>query len=113
MKIDQLIKALDCEVVHRRKETGVKDLKHFVVSDLMSDVLLVDGDVDLLITSLATTQAIRTADIVSAIGVIVVNGKAVTADMKVSAKELDVTLLKTKLSSFEVCGTIHHLKGQE
>lgn len=111
MKIDQLIKELDCEVLHRCKETGVKDLKHFVVSDLMSDVLLVDGEVDLLITSLSTAQAMRTADIVSAKGVIVVNGKAVTADMKAAAKEFDMTLLKTKLSTFEVCGAIHRLKG--
>lgn len=111
MKIDVLIKELECEVLHRRKETGVKDLSSFITSDLMSDVLLADHEIDILITSLSTVQAIRTADIVSAIGIIIVNGKPVSADMKAAAKDFDITLLRTKLSTFEVCGIIHRLKG--
>ncbi len=110
MKGDTLIKELDCEILYRRKEGGTKDLRSFIASDLMSDVLLVDNEIDILITSLSTAQAIRTADIVSAIGVVIVNGKPVSADMKAAAKEFDITLLRTKLSTFEACGIIHRLK---
>ena len=41
-----------------------------VANDLMSDVLLFDADDALLLTSLASDQAIRTAHIVGAMGVV-------------------------------------------
>ena len=52
-----------------------------VANDLMSDVLLFDADDPLLLTSLASDQAIRTAHIVGAMGVVVHNSKPLSETM--------------------------------
>ncbi|MFW6251269.1 MAG: DRTGG domain-containing protein, partial [Alkalispirochaetaceae bacterium] len=83
-----------------------------VVSDLMSDVLLVDQEEFILITSLASDQVIRTADIVGAAAVVLTNGKQPQTTMVALAKEQGVTLLATTLSSFEAAIALAELLGR-
>ena len=63
-----------------------------VASDLMSDVLLVDADDILLLTSLASDQAIRTAHIVGAMGVVVHDSKPLPSTMRQVAEQLTIPL---------------------
>ena len=53
----------------------LKKIKHIVASDLMSEVLVAEEENLLLITALNTEQTIRTAHIVDALGILLVNGK--------------------------------------
>jgi hypothetical protein len=69
----------------------------------MSDLLVADRHGHLLVTSLASDQAIRTADIVGATAVAVTNGKTLPASMVALARELDMTLVRTRLRTFEAC----------
>ena len=80
---------------------------HVVASDLMSDVLLVDEEDILLLTSLASDQVLRTAQIVGAVGVIVVNGKPLPSSMAQVANELHMTLATSDLSKYEACVTLY------
>ena len=71
-----------------------------VANDLMSDVLLNDADDILLITSLASDQAIRTAHIVGAMGVVVHNAKPLSETMLKVAADLGVPLVTMQNKGF-------------
>jgi hypothetical protein len=74
-----------------------------VAGDLMSDILVsVETDI-LIVTSLATDQAIRSADIVGARAVLLVNDKLPLPSMKALARAVGITLLATPLPMFESC----------
>lgn len=82
-------------------------VRHVVASDLMSDVLLVDEDDMLLLTSLASDQVLRTAQIVGAVGVVVVNGKPLPSSMVNVANDLNMTLATSRFSKYDACVAIH------
>lgn len=101
---------LNCKIVYKNENFETREANKIVASDLMSDVLVVDEEIDILVTSLATYQALRTADIVGAGCVIIVNGKETMKDMEEMAKELSITLLQTELPTFEVCSLLNQKK---
>ncbi len=88
-------------------ESYRRDIRHVVASDLMSDVLLRDEEDMLLLTSLAGDQVLRTAQIVGAAGVIVVNGKPLPSSMVYVADTLRMTLATCSLSKYDACISVH------
>ena len=78
-----------------------------VANDLMSDVLLFDADDALLLTSLASDQAIRTAHIVGAMGVVVHDSKPLPSTMSQVAEQLKIPLVSSPLSKYESCVRLH------
>jgi hypothetical protein len=78
-------------------------IKDVVVTDLMSDVLVYDGDDALLITSLATDQVIRTADIVDARAVCLTNRKKPEPGMQALAERQGIPLCTTTMSTYGAC----------
>ncbi len=102
MTILEVSETLGAEVLVRGEGCG-KAIRHVVASDLMSDVLLVDEEDMLLLTSLASDQVLRTAQIVGAVGVVVVNGKPLPSSMVNVANDLRMTLVTCRLSKYEAC----------
>lgn len=74
-----------------------------IASDLMSDVLVTDWDGFLLVTSLPSDQSARTADMVGACAIVLVNGKKPQPPLLKLCEELDLPLLTTSFSCFETC----------
>ncbi|MDA3924944.1 MAG: hypothetical protein PF904_09630 [Kiritimatiellae bacterium] len=102
MTILEVAKKLKAEVLV--EGDAVADAIGYVVaSDLMSDVLLVDEDEILLLTSLASDQVLRTGHIVGAVGVIVINGKSLPSSMVKVARDLGMTLVKCDKSQYQAC----------
>ncbi|MDD4016388.1 MAG: hypothetical protein PHV28_00455 [Kiritimatiellae bacterium] len=97
IKADVLVKGESCH----------KAVRHVVASDLMSDVLLVDEEDLLLLTSLASDQVLRTAQIVGAVGVILVNGKPMPSSMVNVANDLRMTLAICPLAKYDACVAVH------
>ena len=102
MTILEAAKALKAEVLVEGEAVG-EEIKHVVASDLMSDALLVDDEEIMLLTSLASDQVLRTAQILGAVGVIVVNGKSLPSSMVKVAKDLSMTLGTCDLSKYDAC----------
>jgi hypothetical protein len=102
MTIDDVARVLDGKVLYK-EEGEDRHVGHVVASDLMSDVLLVDSSEILLVTSLASDQAVRTAQIVGAMGVVVHNGKPLPASMKDVAVRLGISLVSSPLPKYESC----------
>ncbi len=106
MTIADVVKTLDGKLV-AGDEHSPRAVGAVVANDLMSDVLLDDSDDILLLTSLASDQAIRTAHIVGAMGVVVHNAKPLSETMLKVANELAVPLVSSPLSKYEACVRLH------
>jgi predicted transcriptional regulator len=109
MKISDIQKKLDAEVIFKATDADHIEINNVTVSDLMSDVLVVDEPELLIVSSLATDQVLRTADIVCASCVIIVNGKNLNEKMTDRAKEFDITLLRTSYTTFKTCVKLNEL----
>jgi predicted transcriptional regulator len=81
-----------------------------VVSDLMSDVLVTEHDDFLLVTSLASEQVVRTADIVDARAILLANGKRPQAALARLAATQGIPVLTSNLSTFDVCRALSGCK---
>lgn len=108
MTFKELVGQIKGSIVAGVPEDGAgRQVAHVVASDLMSDVLLVDEEDMVLITSLASDQVLRTAQIVGAVGVIVVNGKTLPSSMASVANELCMGLAVSQLSKYDACIAVY------
>ena len=106
MTIADVVKVLDGKLV-AGDAASPRIVGAVVASDLMSDVLLFDADDALILTSLASDQAIRTAHIVGAMGVAVHNAKPLSETMVKVAKDLHIPLVSSPLSKYDACVRLH------
>ena len=111
MKLADIIKTLDgTQLAGGESDRSVGAV---VANDLMSDVLLNDAEDMLLLTSLASDQAIRTANIVGAMCVVVHNAKPVPQTMCQVADTFGIPLVSSPLSKYESCVRVHEFLGRE
>jgi L-rhamnose isomerase len=109
MTLSEIVENLPANIVNKASDFFDVSINNIVASDLMSDVLVTDFDDALLVSSLASEQVVRTADIVGMRCILLVNDKIPLAAMKELAQDEDLTILTTPLSTFEACvslGTI-------
>ena len=106
MKISKMQELLDAKVLCGEEYSGRHVYSAFGC-DLMSDVLLHDADDILLLTSLASDQAIRTAHIVGAMGVVVHNAKPLSETMLKVANDLAIPLVSSPLAKYDACVRLH------
>jgi len=103
MNFADIVERLPAHIVHKSSGFPGTSIQNVVACDLMSDVLVADYDDLIIVTSLASEQTVRTADIVGACGILLVNDKIPQAAMKTLAVKQDLTVLSTPLSMFEAC----------
>ena len=106
MTIADVVKILKGKLI-AGDATSPRAVGAVVANDLMSDVLLTDADDILLLTSLASDQAIRTAHIVGAMGVVVHNAKPLSETMIHVANDLAIPLVSSPLPKYEACVALH------
>ncbi len=113
MRIDSIVKVLQAEVHASGNSLAETTFRHVVASDLMSDVLVARRDDFLLVTSLASDQMVRTADLVGSVGVVLVNGKLPPDSLRALAQDLGLLLLSSPLPKFEACLALGQLMQEE
>lgn len=109
MTVNDISDRLSCIKYNENESFGTKEVEHIVASDLMSEVLVAEEENLLLITALNTEQTIRTAHIVDALGVMLVNGKVPQPGMIKLAEQFDLALLSTKSTMFNSCAAVHSM----
>jgi hypothetical protein len=107
--IQAIVETLPAHIVYAAENYKDIQIGKAVAGDLMSDILVSVSSGYLLVTSLATEQAVRTADIACAVAVLLVNDKLPTAGMKALAEESGITLLATPLPMYEACIALNKL----
>lgn len=106
MKISDVMTVLNGKLVAGGDELE-RTVGGVVANDLMSDVLLSDVDDLLLVTSLASEQAVRTANIVGAAAVVVHNAKPIPATMCQTADTLGIPLISSPLHKYDACVALY------
>lgn len=97
------IDALEAKAVSAPAGWEGREAGGIFVSDLISDILIADGEHILLITSLLSDQVLRAADVIGASAVILANRKAVPASLGKAAVRQGLPLFHTPLPKFETC----------
>jgi predicted transcriptional regulator len=110
VKLQELI---DAQFHHRCSTWERGNITNFVASDLMSDVLTVDDEDFVLVTSLTSDQVARTADIVGARAILLVNGKQPQNRLIELVGELNISLLSCKERMFKTCYILGQALSEE
>jgi len=88
-----------------------REVTDIFASDLISDILVSDGDQTLLLTSLMSGQVLRAADVIGAVAVVLVNRRQIPPTLSSGAAEQGLPLFCTSLSKFESCVRLGQLMG--
>ena len=94
---------LSCRIFNENTGFDTAVIEHITATDLMSEALVEEEENMLLITALNTEQTIRTANIIDAVGVLLVNNKTPQPGMVRLAVEFDLALMSTGDSMFRTC----------
>lgn len=106
LSIHSIVENLPAHIVHSSIDYQNIVIENIIAGDLMSDILVGVESPCLIITSLATSQVIRTGDIVGASAILLVNDKLPSREMKDLAEKSDITLLATPLPLYEACASL-------
>lgn len=106
MKLAEIARTLEGTVLAGEHKLDI-EIARCGASDLMSDILAGVADGSLLLTGLATLQAIRTASIAGVGAVVLVRGKLPPAEVVALADAQGLPLISTPCSMFVACGRLH------
>lgn len=109
MRFTEISRSLDCQEYNQGDHFETGEIEYVTAGDLMSEVLVYDKENLLLVTSLNSEQVIRTANIVDAAGIVLVNSKIPNEQMISLARDLGIVLLSTQNSMFETCAILYRL----
>jgi len=108
-KLKPLIEELNAKAVNAPPGWEDRDVKKIFASDLISDILIIDSDNILLLTSLLSDQVLYAADVIGASAVILVNRNHIPAMLGKAAAKKGIPLFHTPLPKFESCVRLGHL----
>ena len=109
MTLENISAELSCTDYRKSSNHSTGKIEHIAASDLMSEVLVAEEENLLLITALNTEQTVRTANIVDALGILMVNDKKPQPGMIRLAEEFDLSIISTSRSMYETCAAVHSL----
>jgi len=88
------------------KEHDELAVPYAAASDLMSDVLAFSKPRAVLLTGLANTHVIHTAEMADIVAIIFVRGKVPAAEVISLAEEKEIPLISSPLTMYELCGRL-------
>ncbi len=100
---------MGCEVMGAGDGWEQLDVQACFAADLMSEVLAFCPPRALLLTGLASVQAVHTADLAELAAIVFVNDKQPGPAVIALAAERGIPLLRTKMGMFAACGELHRL----
>jgi serine kinase of HPr protein (carbohydrate metabolism regulator) len=106
MKIQQIAELLNTKIICGAQHSE-KEVDTAFASDLMSDVLTLKNDNIVLITGLANTQTIRTAEMANISMIILARNKKFSPEMIELAEENDLILMECEYSVFRTSGLLY------
>ena len=111
MKIKVIKNALDASVINGENMLDT-EIENVYASDLMSDVLAFGKPNSILLTGLATQQAIISSHMAEFKGVVFIRGKQPKDGSVNFARDHQMALLSTKLDMFDACIKIDSTKRE-
>lgn len=113
MKLKEILKVIEAEPFYLHKQNELENEFNYIsATDLMSDALAMvcaKSTETILLTGLANTQSIRTAEMLDITNIIFVRSKIPAEDVVALAKESGCNLFMCTLSMYEACGELYSL----
>ena len=111
--LKSVVEALSAEAVFAPEGWEERTFKNVFASDLISDILMNDGEEPLIITSLLSDQIIRTAEVIGAAAVIIAHRRQVPPELGRAAEKLGVPVFFTPITKFRTSVRIGRIMGIE
>jgi len=106
MKFSEIIRIVEGTVLTRHNASNL-EIASVAGCDLMSDVLTYSKPEALLLTGLANSHVIRTAEMADLAAIVFVRGKQPTPEVVAMAEEKGIPLASSPHSMFEMCGRLY------
>ena len=113
IKLSDVVNELEATPLYAPADWENLAVSHTFASDLISDILVSEGDDLLLLTSLTSAQVIRTASLVGAVAVVLVHRRTAPPELEAAAREQDVPLFRSTLKKFEACVRVGQLEAAQ
>jgi hypothetical protein len=110
MVLKQIIDELNATPVFAADGWEGLSIDSVFASDLISDILVSDGEEQLLLTSLTTPQVVRTASIVGAVAIILVHRRKVPDGLAAAARAGEIPLFLSTMTKYDACVRIGGLE---
>lgn len=110
MNLKQVIDELEATPVFVPEAWNDIQVGSVFASDLISDILVSEGEEQLLLTSLTTPQVVRTAAIVGAAAILIVHRRQVPAGLEASARREKIPLFCSTVLKYNACVRIGRLE---
>ena len=108
MKVKDIVQAVNGEVLVGHDQMD-REIKSACGADLMSDVLAFVKEKTLLITGLTNHHVIRTAEMLDITCVLFARGKKPSEEMLEEAREMNLVILTSALTTYTACGVLYKL----
>ena len=105
MTFQTFLSILDARLVNKCEPSG--EIEQIFASDMMSEVLTLQGSDIALLTTLSNPQVIRTAEMQDLICVCLTFDKSPPVETVKLAEEKNIALVCTSLCLFEACGRLY------
>ena len=107
MKIGEIVHLIDGQIIEGEQYKD-REITKIFASDLMSDVLTIDTDEQLLLlTGLCNNQSMRTCEMSDIKNVIFVRDKKATEEMLEIARDNEMILIQTPYSMYRTAGILY------
>ena len=110
MKLKSVVHELDAVALCAPAGWEDQQIGSVIASDMISDILVGEGEEQLLVTSLTSIQMVRTAALIGAVGILLVHRRQVPAGLEAAAREHAMPLFRTPLAKYESCVRIGRLE---
>ncbi len=111
MEIKAIKEALEATVIEGEGDLG-STVEHIYASDLMSDVLAFGKADSILLTGLATQQAVISAHMAEFKGVVFVRGKKIKDGALKFARDHHLVLMSTDLDMYDACVRVDTMRRE-
>lgn len=113
MDLKQIVETLDATVLSAPEGWEEIEVEDVFASDLISDILVSDGEEPLLLTSLTSPQVVRTATLIGAVAMVLVHRRQAPAALEAVAEQHDLPLFRSAITKFDACVRLGRLMEDE
>ena len=110
MNLKQIVKTLDATSLVAPEMWESLKIEEVFASDLISDILVSEGDDQLLLTSLTSPQVVRTAALVGATAIILVHRRQAPSALTAAARDQNLPLFRSVITKYEACVRLGRLQ---
>ena len=110
MVLQEIVKELNAAVLHAPEGWEEREVASVIASDLISDILVGEGEDQLLLTSLTSVQMVRTADLIGAVAIALVHRRQVPPGLEDAARRLDIPLFRSAIEKYDACVRVGRLE---